>query len=115
MPHIVVLGGGFAGTYAVRELERHFRHDQDTTITLINRYNYMVFTPLLAEVAGNSIEARHAVPPLRIFLKKARFHQGEVRDINLQRRHVTVEHADGRQIPIIYDYLVLALGAVTKI
>jgi len=63
VPQIVVLGGGFGGATASRELERRFRHTADVSITLVRRHNYMVFTPLLAEVAGNSVEPRHAVPP----------------------------------------------------
>jgi NADH:ubiquinone reductase (H+-translocating) len=114
VPHIVVLGGGFGGATAARELERRFRHAADVSITLVSRHNYMVFTPLLAEVAGNSVEPRHAVPPLRVFLKKARFHAGEIRDIDLRARTITVEHADARQVQIPYDYLVIALGGVTN-
>src|SRR5689334_558213 len=97
MPQIVVLGGGFAGTYAARELGRLCRDDTTVKITLVSRHNYMVFTPLLAEVAGNSIEPRHAVPPLRAFLKHVRFHEGEVRGVDLSARRVTVEHADARR------------------
>jgi NADH:ubiquinone reductase (H+-translocating) len=114
VPQIVVLGGGFAGATAARELERRFRRDPSVQITVVSRHNYMVFTPLLAEVAGNSIEPRHAVPPLRAFLGKARFHQGEVRRVDLDARVVTVEHADGQHDQIGYDYLVIALGAVTN-
>jgi NADH dehydrogenase len=109
-----VLGGGFAGATITRELERHFRRADDVHITLISRHNYMVFTPLLAEVAGNSIEPRHAVPPLRGFLSKARFHEGEVRAVDLGARVVSVEHADGRVVAIPFHYLVIALGAVTN-
>jgi NADH dehydrogenase len=97
-----------------RHLERLFRNDPDASITLISRHNYMVFTPLLAEVAGNSIEPRHAVPPLRVFLKKAHFHQGEIRGIDIQNRIVIVEHADATQIHIPYDYLVIGLGSATN-
>lgn len=113
MPHIVILGGGFAGLTVARRLERRFHRNADVRITLINRQNYMVFTPLLAEVAGNSIEPRHAVPPLRSFLRQAHFHEGEVRGIDLARRQVMVAHSDGRQVTLPYDYLVIALGAVT--
>lgn len=114
MPHIVILGGGFAGTTVARELEKRFRTNDAVSITLISRTNYMVFTPMLAEVAGNSVEPRHATPPLRVFLKKTRFHQGEVRSIDLQGQHVTVEHADSGEAAISYDYLVLGLGGVTN-
>lgn len=114
MPRIVVLGGGFGGATIACELERRLGRDADVSITLISRHNYMVFTPLLAEVAGNSIEPRHAVPPLRAFLGRARFHQGEIRGADLRARTVEVEHADGRRVQVPYDYLVVALGGVTN-
>ncbi|NTU77939.1 MAG: NAD(P)/FAD-dependent oxidoreductase [Chloroflexales bacterium] len=114
MPHIVILGGGFAGLTVTRRLERRLRHNAAVQLTLISRQNYMAFTPLLAEVAGNSIEPRHAVPPLRGFLHRARFHEGTVQQIDLAARQVVVAHSDGGQAHIPYDELVIALGAVTN-
>jgi NADH dehydrogenase len=114
MPQIVILGGGFAGTAVLQHLDRRFRPDADVQITLISQQNYMVFTPLLAEVAGNSVEPRHAVPPLRAFCHKARFREGTVKELDLRVRRVTVEHPDGEHVHIHYDYLVIALGSVTN-
>ena len=114
MTRIVVLGGGFAGTYAAKTLDRLFRRADDVSITLVSRTNYMVFTPLLAEVSGNVIEPHHAVPPLRAFLKKARFQLGEVREIDAKAQHVVVEHFDGGSVTLPYDYLVIALGSDTN-
>ena len=114
MTHIVVLGGGFAGTYAARTLDTIFANDKSVSITLISRNNYMVFTPLLAEVSGNVVEPHHAVPPLRAFLKKARFQMGEVREINFGAQEVVVEHLDGGSATLNYDYLVIALGSDTN-
>ena len=73
---IVVLGSGFAGTYTIRRLDRLFRNDDRVSMTVISRSNYMVFTPLLAEVAGNVVEPRHAVPPLRAFLRSRGYDAG---------------------------------------
>lgn len=114
MPHIVILGGGFAGTAALQRLDRRFRHDPDMKITLVSERNYMVFTPLLAEVAGNSVEPRHAVPPLRAFCHKARFQEATVRGVDLGARQVSVMFSRGEQASIDYDYLVIALGSVTN-
>jgi NADH dehydrogenase len=74
----------------------------------------MVFTPLLAEVAGNSVEPRHAVPPLRAFCHKARFQEAAVQRIDLQARQVAVVRSDGERATIDYDYLVIALGSTTN-
>ena len=114
MTQIVILGGGFGGTSAARVLDRAFRDDPGVAITLINRENYMTFTPLLAEVVGNTVEGRHAVPPLRAFFHKVRFQVGEVRAVDVAAQRVTVEYFDGRQEQLPYDYLVLALGSITN-
>jgi NADH dehydrogenase len=114
MLHILILGGGFAGTAVLQHLDRRFRRDADIEITVISQQNYMVFTPLLAEVAGNSVEPRHAVPPLRAFCHKARFQEGTVKGLDLHARLVAVEHPDGEQVQIAYDALVIALGSVTN-
>jgi NADH dehydrogenase len=112
--HIVILGGGFGGTSAARVLDRAFRNNSGVDITLINRENYMVFTPLMAEVVGNTVEGRHAVPPLRAFFHKVRFQAGEVRCVDVAAQRVTVEYFDGRQEQLPYDYLILALGSITN-
>lgn len=114
MTHIVILGGGFAGTSAAHVLDRAFRDDPAVDITLINRENFMTFTPLLAEVVGNTVEGRHAVPPLRAFFRKVRFQLGEVRAVDVAAQRVTVEYFDNRQEQVPYDYLMLAPGAITN-
>lgn len=114
MQRIVVLGSGFAGTYTAHHLEKLFRHDTQTEITLISRNNYMVFTPLLAEVVGNIVEPRHAVPPLRAFLQKVRFQQAEILAIDPEARQIAVQYPDEQKNHIPFDYLVIALGSVTN-
>jgi NADH dehydrogenase len=114
MPQIVILGGGFAGTAALQRLERSFRHAADVKITLISERNYMVFTPLLAEVSGNSVEPRHAVPPLRAFCHTAHFQEATVQGLDLSARQVGVVYSGGEQAAIPYDYLVIVLGSVTN-
>lgn len=114
MSRVLVLGAGFGGVQLIRTLERLLRHDPSVEITLVNRSNYMVFTPLLSEVSGNAIEERHAVLPLRDCLHKARFHQGEIRDIDIAKQMVMLEHADGELVELPYDYLAIALGSVTN-
>ena len=112
---IVILGGGFGGLEVARHLDRLFRRDEDVEITLVNRDNYFQFTPMLPEVAGSAIEAKHVVSPLRAFFRKVAFHEAEVEGIDVAARTVTVAHGVTRHThELSFDHLVLALGSVTN-
>ena len=71
---IVVLGGGFGGVYASLGLEKHFLRDDTVEIVLISEENFLLFTPMLPEVASGSIEAKHIISPVRAFFRKVQFH-----------------------------------------
>lgn len=113
---IVILGGGFAGMYAVMELERRLGRTREVEITLVNQDNYFVFTPMLHEVAASDLDLTHIVNPIRKLLRRAAFFHGEVREIDLVGRTVTVSHGVDQDHPhhLEYDHLVLALGSVTN-
>ena len=113
---IVVLGGGFGGIYAVMELERRLGRDRQVEITLVNKDNYFVFTPMLHEVAASDLDLTHIVNPIRKLLRRAAFFHGEVLQIDLQQRAVVVTHGVEGSHPhrLEYDHLVLGLGAVTN-
>jgi NADH:ubiquinone reductase (H+-translocating) len=114
MKRIVVLGGGFGGVAAAQRLDRTFRHDDSVEIVLVSDTNFVLYTPMLADVAGGTIEPRHAVPPVRAFLKKARFREAIVQGIDVARQAVYGTFVDGTSGELTYDYLVIALGAVTN-
>ena len=114
MKRVIVLGGGFGGVAAAQGLDRRFRHDDSVEIVLVSDTNFQVYTPMLADVAGGSIEPRHAVPPLRGFLKKARFQDATVESIDVRTQTVSLALANGNRRQLSYDYLVIALGAVTN-
>lgn len=113
---IVVLGGGFAGVYAVMELERKFRRDPSVEITLVSKDNFFVFTPMLHEVAASDLDLTHIVNPIRKLLRRASFFHGDVLGIDLEKKTVEVTHGidEGHSHHLEYDHLVLALGAVTN-
>jgi NADH dehydrogenase len=112
---IVILGGGFAGTAVAVRLERLFKHDRQVEITLVDRENFSVFTPLLPEVPSGAIEAKHVVSPLRALLRRTAVRQAEVHAIDTAKRIVLAGHCPACHIyPLEYDHLVLALGAVTN-
>lgn len=114
MKRIVILGGGFGGIAAAQHLDRRFRHDDDIEIVLVSDTNFMVYTPMLADVAGGTIEPRHAVPPIRAFLTKTRFREAIVQSIDVAQQTVHGAFINNASGELTYDYLVIALGAVTN-
>lgn len=113
---VVVLGGGFGGTYAARELGRTLgRGAADVEVVLVSRENYLLFTPMLHEVAAGDLYPADIVNPLRKMLRHVRFVEGDVVGIDLTAR--VVRYTAGglrRGHELSYDYLVLALGAETN-
>ena len=112
---IVILGGGFGGLAAARELERLLPRRANVEITLVNRENYFLFTPMLHEVAASDLDLATIVSPLRRLLKRTRLFIGTVEDIDVDTQTISVAHAGGlHRHELAYDHLVVALGAVTN-
>jgi NADH:ubiquinone reductase (H+-translocating) len=113
--HVVVLGGGFGGLATVRELERLLPARANVRVTLVNRDNYFLFTPMLHEVAASDLDITTIVNPLRKLVRRTAVLTGTVERIDTAARTVTVSHADGgHSHDLRYDHLVIALGAVTN-
>jgi len=81
--HLLILGGGFGGMYAAIELDRALAYHTDVEITLVNRQNFFLFTPMLHEVAASDLDITHIVNPIRKLLRQATFLHGEVETIDL--------------------------------
>lgn len=113
LPHIVIVGGGFAGAYCARALEKRLQRNE-ARITLVNRSNYFVFTPLLVEAGTGALEPRHSVVPLRRFLRRSKLRMAEISNVDLTRRQVSLRNFDDSATDISYDHLVLALGSITR-
>jgi NADH dehydrogenase len=112
---VVILGGGFAGFHAARRLQRAFAHRPDLEVVLISRENFVLFTPMLHEVAAGDLDPADIVVPLRTTLRRVRLIQAEIADVDVQAR--VVRYAVGtlrRLCALTYDYLVLALGSDTN-
>jgi NADH dehydrogenase len=106
---ILILGGGFAGMFAAREVKK--RLGDAAEVELINDQNYFVFQPLLPEVAGGSITAPHAVSPLRFLLRDVFVRQARVDSVDFERKIVTVfQGVQRRPTEIPYDHLIVAMG-----
>ncbi len=89
---IVILGGGFAGLHAAMHLDGSLARDPDIEVTLVNRDNFFLFTPMLHEVAASDLDLTNIVNPVRKLLKRVNFFAGEVESIDLDRKHVRVSH-----------------------
>ncbi len=107
-PHVVILGGGFAGLGVMEKLK-----NAPVKITLIDQNNYHTFQPLLYQLATNELDANQVGFPIREMMHRqdnALFHQAKVMSVDLDNK---VVHLD-RMEPIPYDYLVVSMGAVVN-
>ncbi|WP_328873614.1 NAD(P)/FAD-dependent oxidoreductase [Streptomyces sp. NBC_00287] len=111
-PHVVIVGGGFGGVGAARELDRRVGRGLDAHVTLISDSNFLLFTPLLVGVASSTVEARHVSAPVRAGLGHASFLHGRVASIDPQTRNAYVSAGRDGMLRVPYDHLVLAVGAV---
>jgi NADH dehydrogenase len=112
---ILLLGGGFGGLYAAMELEKRLARRPDVEITLVNRENFISFTPMLHEVAASDLDVTHIVNPIRKMLRRVNLFLGEVERIDLQAKAVVVAHGEDRHTHALpYDHLVIGLGAITN-
>lgn len=106
--HVVILGAGFAGIGAMKELK-----DTPVRVTLIDKNDYHTFQPLLYQVATGELARSEVGFPVREMLHDHptwQFHQATVTGIDLAQKEVVAEGIE----PIAYDYLVVALGAVVN-
>ncbi len=113
---VAILGGGFGGVYCAKAMPRGSKRSPGLKVGLISEQNYMVFQPMLPEVAGSSISPRHVVNPLRLLCRQVDVLRGTVESIDWPRRCLTLNAGPfSGNLRITYDDLVLALGAVTDL
>lgn len=105
-PRIVVLGGGFAGVAVAQRLERLSRRTLRWDVTLVSDSNFLLFTPMLSEVAGGTLQAQHVGAALRAACPRTRFLLDRVNEIDLESHTVRLASGD-----VPFDHLVLAVGA----
>ncbi len=116
-PHsarVVVLGGGFGGVYTALHLERLRAKGAPLEVSLVNRENYLVFQPMLAEVIAGDVGILDTVSPLRQLLGDTDLFVREIDGVDLDRRVVTLGAGLTPQTQeLAFDHLVVALGNVT--
>jgi NADH:ubiquinone reductase (H+-translocating) len=112
---ILILGGGFGGIYAALRLDKTLARRADVEVTLVSRDNFLLFTPMLHEVASGDLNPSDIVNPIRRMLKRVQFVQGVARSIDLAAKRVHCTR-DLRPLPLDldYDHLVLTLGSETN-
>ena len=90
MKRILILGGGFGGTTVLRKLQDRFQRDVTVDIAMVSKDNYLLFTPMLHEIASGMIETRHIVTPISALCNRSRFYCANVENINLENKHVLI-------------------------
>jgi NADH:ubiquinone reductase (H+-translocating) len=112
-PQVVVVGGGFAGLAALQRLQRSLPPEA-ADLVLVTPTDYLLYSPLLPEVATGVVEARHIAVSLRRLLPRVRLVLGRVEDVDLPGRTVTLRPAHGETATLRWDRLVLTPGSVTR-
>jgi NADH dehydrogenase len=110
---ILIVGGGYAGLYTARGLER-LLGESEAEITIVDPLPYMQYLPFLPEVAAGSIEPRHAIVPLRRHLSRTRVVQAKVTGVDHANRIATTQPEVGEASTIQYDVLVMTAGSVSR-
>jgi NADH:ubiquinone reductase (H+-translocating) len=107
---VVIVGGGFGGLAAVKELARVFGGSGELSVALIDRVNYTTFLPMVPSVIPRNVEVRHVAHSLRRIAASlgAEFFQAEVVGVDFEDREV---RTDKGSFP--YDYLILTPGSRT--
>lgn len=113
LTRVVILGGGFGGVSTAQRLEQIFARDPTVDITLVSQSNYLLFTPMLAEVASSGLEPQHISAPVRAALLRTRFRRAEVEAIDVAAQTVLLRGGPAAPVETMpYDHLTLALGSV---
>ena len=111
----MILGAGFAGLYAALELERTVARDPAVEVLLIDPQNFLLFTPMLHEVASGSLDPSSIVVPIRETLRQVEFLQAQTTAVDFDARTVTVAYGlDRRTRTIAFDQLLITAGSQTR-
>jgi NADH:ubiquinone reductase (H+-translocating) len=116
MTSVVIVGSGFTGFECARRLARRMRkHNASVDVTIISPVDYMLYTPLLPDVAGAVVDARFVTIPLAGTLKGVRAVRGRVDSVDFEKRTVTFTDPEQRTLSMTWDRLVLTPGSVTRL
>ena len=88
MKKILILGGGFAGIYTAKNLQKF--NIKDYEVELISDNNYFIFQPLLPEVASGTIYSSDAVTPIRQMIKGIKYRNAEIESIDFNNKTISI-------------------------
>lgn len=113
---MVIVGSGFTGFECARHLAKKLRkHDAPVDISIISPVDYMLYTPLLPDVAGGLVDARFVAIPLANTLRGVQAIRGRVDRVDFDGRTVSVTDPEERSRLVSWDRLVLTPGSVTRL
>src|SRR4051794_1657359 len=111
---IVIAGGGFAGLYAAMHFDKRLARRADVEVTLISRENFILFTPMLHEVAAGDLYPGDIVNPLRRILRHVKVVEADVCTVDLTGRIIGCRGGIAeRELNFEFDHLLLTLGSET--
>ncbi|MBX3092959.1 MAG: NAD(P)/FAD-dependent oxidoreductase [Cryobacterium sp.] len=113
MPKILIVGGGYAGFYTARKLQKWLRRGE-AEVTIVDPLPYLTYQPFLPEVAAGSIEPRHAVVGQRNHLRRTNVITAKVTAINHAERFATITPEVGEPWEFEYDVVVVTAGSISR-
>jgi NADH dehydrogenase, FAD-containing subunit len=111
---VVIVGGGFAAVRFAKTLGKKLRASE-CEIVVFNRENHMVFHPLLADVAGASINPDAAATPLRQMLPGVACRTEQVQRVDLTNSQIEFDNGSGVLSRMPYDHVVIACGSESNL
>jgi NADH dehydrogenase len=112
---VVIAGGGFAGLSAAMYLDKTLARRDDVEVTMISRENFILFTPMLHEVAAGDLYPGDIVNPIRRILRRVKFVEAEVDAIDLPARRIHCLGGVAKlKFELEFDHVLLTLGSETN-
>lgn len=113
MRKILIVGGGYAGFYTAKKLEKWLGR-REAEVTMVDPLPYMTYQPFLPEVAAGSLDPRHALVNHRRHLKRTHVITAKVTDIRHAEKTATITPAVGESWEFEYDVVIVTAGAVSR-
>ncbi|MGB6515375.1 MAG: FAD-dependent oxidoreductase, partial [Mycobacterium sp.] len=114
MTSVAIVGSGFTGFECARRLARRLRKS-DVDVTIISPVDYMLYTPLLPDVAGGVVDPRFVTIALAGTLNGVRKIRGRVDSVDLDQHRLVFTDLEQRSCDLSWDRLVLTPGSVTRL